>query len=131
MDEAIFGRKGSFGTVAQSCHGFFHGDYFIRDLGFDVARDVEVVVVGGNFVECDDACDAFDIGIIAYPAVNVLDVLCSELVLRAASFVFLRGIDDEHFVLAVLCFLLSENEDAGSQARAIEEHWTEADDGFK
>lgn len=44
------------------------------------------MVVGGDLVEGDEAGDAFDIGVIADPAVDALDVLGQQFVLGAAGF---------------------------------------------
>ena len=89
------------------------------DLRLDVARDVEVVAVGGYFVEGDDAGDTFHIGVVTEPGVDAFDVLGEQFVLGAARFEFFRRIDDQHFVSPLLRFLLPEDKDAGGEARAV------------
>ena len=88
-------------------------------LGFDVSRDVQVVIVGGDFIERDDAGDASDVLVFPIPLVNPLDVLRQQFILRPASFEFLRRVEDEHFFLPVLFLALTENENARRQSCAV------------
>lgn len=118
-------------ALAQPLHGFIHGEHFAGDLRLDVAGDVEVMVVGGDLVEGGETGDAFDIGVVADPAMDALDVLGKQFVLGATGFELFRGIDDEHLVFPVLRLLLSEDEDAGGEAGAVEEIWSESDDGLQ
>src|SRR5262249_23160219 len=100
--------KGCDGTSLQALHGFLHCYNLLIDLGLDVARDIQVVIVGGDFLQSDHACDAFHILVSVVPAVDALDVLGQQLILSAASPELLGSVEDEHFIFAVWHFALAE-----------------------
>ena len=47
--------------LAEALHRLVNCERFLGCLRLDVAGDVQVVVVGGDFVQGEDAGDAFDI----------------------------------------------------------------------
>ncbi len=61
----------------------------------DIAADIAVVVLGGDFRDRDEAGITGDIGALAVSADDLRDVLRTEKVLRLAFAVFAVGIDEE------------------------------------
>ena len=89
------------------------------------------MVVGGDLLEAHDAGDAFDISVVAHPAVNAFDVLGEQFVLGAARFEFFRCIDDQDLVFPLLRFHLPEDKDAGGEAGAVKKRGPKADHRFE
>lgn len=58
-------------------------------------------------------------------------MLGQKFVLRAASFILARGVDDEDLLFAVLIFSLAEDEDATGEAGTIEQVRAKTDEGIE
>jgi hypothetical protein len=80
-----------------------------RRLASETGR--AAVTPDGDLVEGDEAGDAFNIGVVADPAVDALDVLGKQFVLGAAGFELLRGIEEEYLVAAIRPLASAKDED--------------------
>lgn len=127
----IFRRVGCVERFLEANDGLVHRDGLLFDHGLDVARDVEVEVVLPNLVEGYHPADAFDVPVLVVEAVDTLYVFGQEFVLGAAGLELAGGVDKEHVLAVVSRFGLAEDEDAGGEARAVEEVRAQADDRFE
>ena len=77
--------KAATALACRRCIASVHAQHLLIDLRLDVARDVQVVIVGGNLLQRHHARHAFHILVSVIPAVDALDVLGQQLVLGAAG----------------------------------------------
>ena len=96
-----------------------------------VAADVEVVVVLLDDLRLVHETAVFrQLALLGEDEVDLLNVLGAELVLVLAFGVFAVGIDEEHLAAQGVGLVLVHHEDAGGNARAVEEAGRQADDGL-
>lgn len=84
-DEFVFSGKGGYSTGLQALHGLVHTQHLLLHPGLDVARNVEIAIIGGDLLQRDHASDAFHILVRVIPAMDTLDVLGQQFVLGPAS----------------------------------------------
>ncbi len=73
--ELVLRGKGGCGAGLQVLHDLLHAQCRLLDLRLDVARNVEIVVVRGDFLQGYHARYACHILIRLIPAMDALDVL--------------------------------------------------------
>ena len=94
-DEFLLSGESGLGTGLKALHRLLHGRHVLIDQRLDVARYIQVVIVGSDLLQRDHARHACHILIIVIPAVDALDMLGQQLVLGATALELLRGVEDE------------------------------------
>ena len=95
----------------------------------DIARDVEVVVVGGDVAQGHHAAVARQFDLLGEHVDDLVDVLAAQAVFVAILHVALAGIDHKDAFAGVGVFLV-DDDNAGGDAGAVKQVGGQADDAF-
>src|SRR5699024_5975219 len=93
----------------------------------DVARDVQVVVVGADLIARHDSCEVLDVAARMGSINDALDVSGAQEVVLAVFNKALGCVNKQHVIVAAL-FL--EHHDDGRNASAVEDRTWQANDGI-
>ena len=106
-------------------HGSVHVPVFGGRARVHIARDVEVIVVGADLVDGDQATELVDGRVRCHGVDDTLDVACSQLVVLTLFHKVLGGV---HHQDVTRLTLLAQHHDDGRNARTEEDVGRKPDD---
>lgn len=101
----------------------------LGSVAVDVAGDVEIVVVGGNFLQGDEAGEPGEVELLGEGIDDLVHVHAAETVLGAVLEIALAGVDEENAFPLVGSGLVDDNQ-AGGDAGTVKEVGGQTDDAL-